>query len=397
MRTILHVDMDAFFASVEQRDHPEYRGRPLIIGASPNERGVVSTCSYEARKYGVHSAMPSREAGALCPHGIFIPGDHSKYSRVSQEIMVILESFTPVVEQVSVDEAYLDVSGSTHIFGDGEEIAKAIREKIRRELDLPASVGVGANKLISKICSEMAKPNGYKVAPADADAIAGFLAPLAARELPGVGKVACEKLSAAGLRSIGDIQRCDKTTLVNLLGISMAEYLSLAAYGIDERPIVTVSEEQSISREHTFNVDTTDRLVVRDKLHELSDDVGCRLRASGKWARKAHLKIRWDNFTTITRQKQIPTPVRDDFSIFAEALTLFNREKLIAPVRLIGFGLSGLSETKEVSGQLELFQDGAFGESENLSRRERLSDTIDLLRSKLGKDAVKHLGLSDNR
>lgn len=194
MKTVLHVDMDAFFASVEQRDHPEYRGKPVIVGSPPDKRGVVSTCSYEARKFGVHSAMASREAARLCPDGIFLPGNHSRYSEVSASVMEILERFTPFVEQVSIDEAYLDVTGSQRLFGDGTAIAKAIRGAIHEELDLTASVGVAPNKFLSKICSELAKPDGLKTAPFDSESIVEFLAPLEIGVLPGIGKVAKEKL-----------------------------------------------------------------------------------------------------------------------------------------------------------------------------------------------------------
>lgn len=379
---ILHVDMDAFFASVEQRDNPEYRGKPVIVGAPRDRRGVVSTCSYEARRFGVHSAMPSREAARLCPQGIFLPGDHAKYSRVSRQVMGILGRFTPVVEQVSVDEAYLDVSGARGLFGDGAEIARRIRAAIRSELDLAASVGVGPNKLVAKICSELAKPDGMKEAPPGEDALAAFLAPLPASALPGVGKVMAARLASFGFRTVGDIQRAG-TGLAAAVGENAAAWLADAAFGRDGRRVEAErAEEQSISREHTYPEDCRDRAAVRATLKELVADVGRRLRASGRRAREVRLKLRWDDFTTITRQRKTPTALRDDFSLFEEALVLFDRERLVAPVRLVGFGVSDLVEG-EGQAELDLFgNDAAMSRKE---KRERLSDALDALRRKLGR------------
>ena len=386
--TVLHVDIDAFFASVAQRDHPEYRGKPVIVGAPPDRRGVVSTCSYEARKFGVHSAMPSREAGRLCPHGIFLPGDHAKYAAVSAQVMEILERFTPVIEQVSIDEAYLDVTGARNLFGDGEAIGRAIRAAIRSELELAASVGVGPCKTVAKICSELAKPDGLRAAPFEPRALAEFLAPLPIGALPGVGKVARAKLESFGYRTAGDVQRARGEALVALVGEKFAAHLRAAAFGEDRGEVAAPRPELSLSREHTFDVDCEDREEVRRTLHALSDDVGRRLRATGKWATEAHLKLRWSDFTTITRQKRIARAVRDDFSLFEEALALFDRERLVAPVRLVGFGVSGLADG---GGQQELDLFGAGRGEVELERRGRLSDAVDALRRKLGKNAVTHL------
>lgn len=387
--TVLHVDMDAFFASVEQRDHPEYRGKPVIVGAPPDKRGVVSTCSYEARAFGVHSAMPSRTAAKLCPHGIFLRGDHAKYSAVSSQVMEILNRFTPIVEQVSIDEAYLDVTGSRSLFGDGEAIGGAIRAAIRGELDLAASVGVGPNKLVAKLCSEMAKPDGMKAAPADAAALAAFLAPLPAGALPGVGKASAARLASFGYRTVRDIQKAAPAALEAAVGPNMAAWLAESALGRDARPVVAEApEEKSISREYTFGEDCTDRARVRAVLQELAGDVGRRLRASGRWANEAHLKLRWADFTTITRQKRTQTAIRDDFSIFEEALALFDRERLVAPVRLVGFGLSALASSPG-QDELDLFGEGDRPFDDKRERRERLSDTLDALRRKFGRSAVR--------
>lgn len=386
--TVLHVDMDAFFASVEQRDHPEYRGKPVIVGAPPDKRGVVSTCSYEARAFGVHSAMPSRTAAKLCPHGIFLRGDHAKYAAVSAQVMEILHRFTPIVEQVSIDEAYLDVSGSRSLFGDGETIGAAIRAAIRGELDLAASVGVGPNKLVAKLCSEMAKPDGMKAAPTDAAALAAFLAPLPAGALPGVGKTSAARLASFGYRTVRDVQEARPDGLAAAVGANMAAWLTESAFGHDDRPVVAeAQDEKSISREYTFGEDCTDRAKVRAVLHELAGDVGRRLRKSGRWANEAHLKLRWADFTTITRQKRTAAAIRDDFSLFEEALALFDRERLVAPVRLVGFGVSALADSPGQE-ELDLFGEGEGPVSEKRERRERLSETLDAIRKKFGRDAV---------
>lgn len=387
--TVLHVDMDAFFASVEQRDHPEYRGKPVIVGAPRDQRGVVSTCSYEARKFGVHSAMPSRVAARLCPQAIFLHGDYAKYSAVSAQVMEILGRFTPIIEKVSIDEAYLDVTGSRSLFGDGEAIGGAIRAAIRNELDLAASVGIGPNKLVAKICSELAKPDGMKAAPFDDAALRDFLAPLPAGALPGVGKVAGQRLASFGFRTVGDIQHCNIDGLSTAVGDNYAQSLIAAANGHDQRSVGGEWEELSISREHTFLEDCEDRSAIRDILHELVRDVGHRLRASGRRANEARLKLRWSDFTTITRQKPIAFPIRDDFSLFEEAIALFDKERLIAPIRLVGFGVTKLTEG-EGQGELDLFGTGN-GTTPLKERREKLSDALDSLRSRFGKNVFSSL------
>ncbi len=389
-REIVHVDMDAFFASIEQRDHPEYRGKPVIVGAPPDARGVVSTCSYEARKYGVHSAMPSREAGRLCPHGIFLPCNHHHYAEVSRQVMAIFDRFTPLVEQVSIDEAYLDVTGAFRLFGDGVAIGTAIRAAIREELQLTASVGVGPNKFIAKLCSELAKPDGLLAAPREHEALLAFLAEQPVGSLFGVGKVARERLEHYGYRTVGDIQKTPFSTLQSLFGRSFAEELTACARGIGSDEIVTWREEKSLSREHTFDTDCSDREVVRQTLNYLAEDVGRRLRAAGKWATVAKIKLRWSDFTTITRQMPFRQAACDDFTLLEYARTLFDRERLIAPVRLIGFGVTGLQEEP---GQQELDLFGAVSgrSGTDQERKERLSATLDALRAKLGKDAVKRL------
>ena len=389
-REIVHVDMDAFFASVEQRDHPEWRGKPVIVGAPPDARGVVSTCSYEARKFGVHSAMPSREAARLCPHGIFVRGNHRLYAEVSREVMAIFDRFTPLVEQVSIDEAYLDVTGAFRLFGDGVAIGTAIRKAIREELRLTASVGVGPNKFIAKLCSELAKPDGLRAAPRGKEELLAFLAPQPIGSLFGVGKVARERLERLGYRTVGDVQRAPAATLEAYFGKSFAAQLLAFAHGIGSDEIEMEREEKSISREHTFDTDCSDREVVRQTLHDLADDVGRRLRAAEKWATVARIKLRWSNFTTITRQTPFHQASRDDFTLFEYASRLFDNERLVAPVRLVGFGVSGLVD-EPGQAELDLFGSGGGTGSAAQERKEKLSAAVDDLRARLGPGAVKRL------
>lgn len=379
---ILHVDMDAFFAAVEQREHPEWRGKPVIVGSGPHERGVVSTASYEARKFGVHSAMPSREAYRLCPHGIFTPGNHRLYSEVSAQIFDIFYRFTPFVEGLSCDEAFLDVYGSFKLFGSAFEIGEKIRKAIREELHLTASVGVATNKFLAKLASDMNKPDGITLVPSEPREIQRFLAPLSVRSIYGVGGTLAKHLNLLGIRTIGDLQNTPLNTLVGLLGENTAEHLYSLAFGVDSREVINERVEKSISREYTFGEDTTDKEGVRQVLLELASDVGAQLRASGKYASTVKLKLRWSDFRTITRQRTLPFVICDDFSIRDAALELFSQQNIEAPIRLIGIGVSGLvDELAPSDPQLTLFDDPSTERSEETLKKERLSKTLDDLRS----------------
>ncbi len=388
-RCILHVDMDAFFAAVEQRDHPEWRGKPVIVGAPPDQRGVVSTCSYEARVFGIHSAMPSREAFRRCPQGIFVSCGMARYEEASQRVFAIFERFSPLIEPISIDEAFIDVTGARTLFGDGRTIAEKIRNAIHSEVHLTASVGVAHNKFLAKLASEKAKPNGLFVVPNDHGEVVRFLASQKVGSLWGVGKVTGETLERAGFRMVSDIQKADPAYLTRLLGESLAAHLLTLAFGEDSRDVETAFEEKSLSREHTFLEDCKDREKVRDVLKELADEVGRRVRAHGRYATVGRLKLRWSDFRTITRQTLFETAVCDDFSLRAMALRLFDKEKLVQPVRLIGFGVSGFSDNR--SEQLSLF-DAAPQARE---KRERLCRTVDSLREKLGDKALGRLSPED--
>jgi nucleotidyltransferase/DNA polymerase involved in DNA repair len=381
-RVILHVDMDAFFASVEQRDHPEWRGHPVIVGSPPDRRGVVSAASYEARKFGVHSAMPSREAGRRCPGGIFVAPRMRRYAEVSRQVFRIFERFTPWIEPLSIDEAFLDVTGSVRLHGAGPEIAAKIRAAIRSELALTASVGVADNKFLAKIASDLDKPDGLTLVPDDPAEILAFLAPLPVGRLWGAGKVTEAILTHAGLRTIGDIQRCPPATLATLLGANSAGHLQALAMGLDQRSVETDSEEKSISREHTFDTDCGDREAVEAMLVELTDDVGRRLREAGRRATVARIRLRWKSFRTFTRQKRLDPAVCDDFSLRAAARELFAAESMTEAVRLIGFGVSGLVDEP---GSATLFDELPGG----LPKRERLSRIMDEINRRYGRGTVR--------
>ncbi|MEI6211550.1 MAG: DNA polymerase IV [bacterium] len=390
-RDILHVDMDAFFAAVEQHDRPELRGKPVIVGAPPDQRGVVSTCSYEARTFGVHSAMPSREAFRLCPQATFLPPDMPRYAAVSRQMFAIFERFTPLVEPVSIDEAFLDVTGSRRLFGEPEAIAIAIRAAIREETGLTASIGVAGNKFLAKLASESRKPDGLTVVPRDRAALLAFLEPLPVGRLWGVGKVMCELLENHGIRVIGDIQRASEISLATVVGRHAAGHLMRLAFGEDDRAVETDFEEKSLSREYTFPADCREPARLHVVLRDLVDDVGRRLRETGKYAGVARLKLRWSDFQTLTRQRSFALPVCDDFTLRRMALELLDAEPLVQPVRLIGFGVSGL--TAERQEQMSLFDDPA----DRRVRDEKLCHTIDSLREKLGQDQIMRADVVEKR
>jgi DNA polymerase-4 len=377
--------MDAFYASVEVRDRPELKGKPVVVGAGPNERGVVSAASYEARKFGIHSAMPSREAGRRCPHAVFIRPDMERYSKASKQVFKILERFTPLIEPLSIDEAFLDVTGALGLFGSAVDIAKKIRAAIHDEVKLTASVGVAPNKFLAKIASDMNKPDGLTVVPTDRDGIRRFLRPLPVDRLWGVGKVTKALLDKANLRTIGDIQDTSLEHLASFAGLETARHFKQLADGEDDRPVETESEEKSISRENTFSEDCSDPGIVRTTLLELVDDVGSQLREAAKFAGVAQIKIRWKGFETITRQKTLSTPVCDDLALRAVALELFNKVKLVKPVRLIGFGVTNLADKRDQ--QMTLF-DASSGDR---SKQERLSRAVDNIRKKHGAESIRRL------
>lgn len=385
---ILHVDMDAFYAAIEQRDHPEWRGRPVVVGAAPDARGVVATCSYEARRYGIHSAMPSRTAGRLCPQAVFVEPRMAHYAQVSAQLMEVFEEFTPLVEALSLDEAFLDVGGALHLWGDAVTLARALKQRVRERLELTASVGVAVNKFLAKVASDLDKPDGLTVVPTDEAEIAAFLAPLPVTKLWGVGKVTGARLMEAGVHTIGDVQRLPVDALCRLLGESSGRDLRALAFGLDDRPVVTHVEEKSISNEHTFPVDEADHGRVRQCLIELTEEVGRRLRAAGRRAGTGQIKVRFGDFRTITRQVSLAPATDTDRDLIACALKLYDRERIREPVRLIGFGVSKLSmEAACEPQQLELFA-GAGRRVED-ARSRNLDEAVDALRRTFGDHVLR--------
>jgi DNA polymerase-4 len=345
-RVILHVDMDAFYASIEQRDNPDYRGKPLIVGSPPDQRGVVCAASYEARKFKVRSAMPSRTAGKLCPQGIFVRPRMEAYRFESKQIMAILKHFSECVEKISVDEAYLDVSHRFEKIADQDEAlqaAVAIGEEIRRrvsaERDLTASVGIAANKFLAKLGSDFNKPNGLTVI-LNRDKV-DFLRPMSIRSIHGVGPVTAEALEKVGLMTIGDLQ----TATIDLDAIvgSFADRLRGLAFGDDERPVDDSDDRKSISAETTFLNDTDDRPTLRAALKEQAADVAETLAKYEVGALTVQVKVRYSDFTTFTRQIRLPEPVVTADEVYRLACHLLARHRLVRkPLRLIGVGVSTL-------------------------------------------------------
>ncbi len=339
MRRILHMDMDAFFAAVELKRHPELVGKPLVIGGrgDPTRRGVVSTASYEARKYGIHSAMPLRTAHRLCPKAVFLPVDHKEYSRVSKQVKVILKEFSPVMEDGGIDEAYLDITSSEE---SSEAIARGIKEKISSSLGLTCSIGIAANKLLAKIASDLEKPDGLTIIkPED---IALRIWPLPVRKLWGVGPKTEEHLKRIGIHTIGQIASAGLNVLVREFGASHGHFLHRASRGIDDRPIVTHWVPKSSSRETTFQHDIADPKIITKTLLKLADRVTEDLRKDGFKARNITVKVRFSSFETHTRGMTLREATDEAAAVRKAAMISLRRFDLGKSVRLIGIRLGGL-------------------------------------------------------
>ena len=382
-RVILHVDMDAFYASVEQRDRPELRGRPVVVGADPRGRGVVSAASYEARRFGIHSAMPIGRAYRLCPTAAFLPVDMDKYARDSERIMAILADFSPLVEPLSLDEAFLDVTGSHSLHGSGVEIARRIKARIRAEVGLTASAGVAPNKFVAKIASDLEKPDGLVEVGRDQEA--AFLRDLPLRRLWGVGPAAERELAALGARTIGDLVRLGRGRLEARLGASGAHLFELAQ-GIDERPVVPWHDPKSIGAEETFDRDTRDVGRLRATLLAQADRVATELRAAGLRGRTVTLKLRFSDFHTLTRRGTGETPTADGGEIFRRVWAAFSKVPRPQAVRLIGLSVSGFASAADPQ-QLPL-----LGQPD---RTERLGRVTDEVRSRFGPQALVRGSLLD--
>lgn len=391
-RTILHVDMDAFYASIEQRDNPGLRGRPVVVGSPPNARGVVSAASYEARQFGIHSAMPSRIAFRRCPHAVFLPVRMSVYRAVSNQLMELFDHVTPIVEQLSVDEAFLDVRGVLGQAGSAEKIARDLKATVRSELELTASIGVATNKFLAKLASDLEKPDGLTVIPVAPEAIRALLSRLPVRRIWGVGRVTAKRLADHGISTIGQIQLRTPDEMSRLVGRSHGLHIWRLAHGLDDREVLSERPaEKSVSHEHTFPVDCTDLGTVRQQLLKLTEKVGRRLRRAGSKAGVAQIKVRFADFTTITRQQQLFRPANGDRELIANALELLAREQVRQPIRLIGFSASGLSESTAgpAEKQLMLFADSP---SEEDQRHADLDQAVDDLRNRYGESILRRGG-----
>ncbi len=395
MRIIAHVDMDAFYAAIEQRDNPQYRGLPVVVGAAPGGRGVVAAASYEARRFGIRSAMPSGEAAARCPHAVFLPGDMEKYRAVSRQLFDLLDTFTPQVEPVAVDEAFLDLTGcpvpreeggtggsaGLDVFDAGLVIARAIRARIRDVLHLPVSLGVAPNKFLAKVATELGKPDGLRgIRPEEVDAV---LEPLPVSILWGVGEETRQRLRAHGITTVGTLRRTSTSALRASLGFA-AEHLARLSRGIDDRPVEPLGEAKSVGRETTFEEDTSDREVLMRVLLGLSEDVARRLRAEGLTGHTVTLKVRYEDFQTITRSCTLVSPVDAGASIFRALSQLWRRiEPLRCAIRLLGVSVSRIGRPRSV--QLDLFR----GEG----RRGQVDRVVDAINARFGDGTVRQARL----
>lgn len=377
--TIIHVDMDAFFAAIEQRDDPELQGKPVIIGGpDPRARGVVSTCSYEARKYGVKSAMPLREAYRRCPQGIYLPGNYQKYEQTSREIKQIFQKFTPAVESISIDEAFLDIHGCQRLFGNSLAIGLKIKQQIREQLDLSSSVGIAPNKFLAKLATDLHKPDGFTVITKDK--IQQTLWPLPINKLWGVGKKTADLLISKGIKTIGMLANLDPDILECHLG-KLGSHLHQLAHGLDNRQVETYSATKSVGNEITFQQDTTDIDFLETTLLKLAEQVGRRLRKANLLGRTINIKLRYANFQTITRSKTLNYHTNSGQILYETGLELLRNSNLYNKTfRLIGLSVSNLS--REKAQQISLFQ-----EKINLSP-DVLSEVMDDIKDRFGEDAV---------
>jgi len=381
VKTYFHLDMDAFFVSVEELFDPSLKGKPVVVGGRPNERGVVSAASYAARKFGVHSAMPLRTAYKLCPQAIFVDGHPDRYRDCSHKVYDVLTSFSPLVEMASIDEAYLDITGTERLYGPPLRAAHILHERIKTATNLNCSIGIAASRLVAKISSDQAKPNGVLwVLPGQE---AAFLAPLDVRKVPGVGKVTEKNLHALGIRKVGDLASLDESFLETRFGkwgLALAgKSRGLDAGGWFDTDIGEDAGPKSISHEHTYSEDTADLTQIEATLSRLSEMVGRRLREHRLHARTIQLKLRYSDFSTITRAHSLQRPTQLDTELFEQARDLFRRNwKAGAKVRLLGVQAASFTE---VSEQMDLIDD----------RHERWSAAMaaaDRMRDKFGESAV---------
>lgn len=390
--SIIHLDLDAFFASVEQRDNPAYRGKPLIVGGisggkGNSNRGVVCAASYESRKYGVHAGMPIWEARQKCPQGIFIPSQMNKYSEASKKFFQICSTYTPLIEPLSIDELFLDVSGCESLFGSSECIGRKIKERVYQKLGLKVSVGIAKNKFLAKIATNLGKPDGFYVIPSKD--IQKILYPLPVSSLWGIGKKTEELLKKSGIYLVEQLARMPDSILENLLGKN-GKKIKLLAQGIDESPVTPPSKAKSIGKETTFSTNITEKAVLVKELLKISQPVGYIARKKGYKGRTITLKIRFHNFITFNRSKTLENPTNLDDIIFKTVVELLDKVRhKKGGVRLLGIKLSNLTLGNERK-QLKFLRDEEDKKDDKL---EQLTQSLDKIREKFGTNAITRASL----
>ena len=388
-RVILHLDMDAFYAAVEERENPALRGRPVVVGSEPKEgrgRGVVATANYAARRYGIGSAMPISEAWRRCPKAVYLRPRMRLYAEVSRRVRDIFERFTDLIEPISIDEAFLDVTASRRLYGDGPAIALRVKDMIRGEERLTASVGCAASKFVAKIASDLDKPDGLVVVESGGEA--EFLAPLPIGRLWGAGPKALERFRRLGCTTIGDAARLERDVLIRAFGDSLGGRFHRLSRGIDDRPVVSDHSRKSLGKEKTFGEDVTDRRIVERTLLDLTDQVAVSLRRKRLAGATVTVKLRWEGFETVTRQRTLTEPVNTVDKIWPVARGLLraaDRPRL--RVRLVGLTLSALDRTE--SGQPDLFVPDSGADS-------RVAEAVDALAERFGSGTVTRAALLED-
>lgn len=378
-RAIIHLDMDAFYAAVEVLDDPTLQGKPVVVGGS-KERGVVSSASYEARKFGIHSAQPIATAARLCPHCVFLPVRMWRYQEVSRQIFTIFQRYSPLVEPISLDEAFVDVTGSTRLFGSPEEIARKIKQQVVKETGLTVSAGVAPSKFVAKIASDIQKPDGLTIVPQEN--VVEFLDPLPIEKLWGVGQATYKTLSHLGVKTIGDLSRLPSELLVRRLG-KQGLHLYLLAKGVDEREVEVERMVKSIGHEQTYRVDIQDKEAARKELLSLATRVARRLRGHGYVGKTITLKVKYHDFVQITRSTTLPEATDDSREIYSSCCAMLDKTDVgRRPVRLFGISLAQLSFSDE-ERQLDLFDD-----KEVPQKRRRLNRALDAISDKFGDEAI---------
>jgi DNA polymerase-4 len=383
-RVILHIDMDAFYASVEQMDNPALKGEPVIVGGTSN-RGVVSAASYEARKFGIHSAMPIFQAKQKCPDGVYLPVRMNRYQEVSRRVMEILKGFSPLIEQVSIDEAYMDISGVDKLLGLPRDIGLEVKGRIRENTSLTCSIGVAPNKFLAKVASDMDKPDGLTIVPPEK--VPQFIDRLSIEKVPGVGKKTVRTLNKLGVLTLGDIQQLSEHELLKKTGKFGQRLLKLSR-GIDETPVVPHIASKSISSEQTLSVNTNDREILKKQLLIQSEIVGRRARGKGVGGTTVTLKLKRADFTQMTRRITIEEATHSTNTIYEQGVKLLDQVKTSAKFRLIGIGLSNFVPLEDMPKQLSF-----FGKTEPWDRSwEDVEKAMDTIKERFGRDAIKRGG-----